>query len=480
VSPRRVVVVGGGVTGLVVAHRLLGGQKGERASVTLLEAKPRLGGNIQTERDNGFVIDGGPDSFVVAKPYATDLCKELGLGERLIVTTAKNRRVYIPRRGELHVLPEGVVLTVPTRFLPFAKTRLFSAQAKARMALDLVLPPRDKGLGDESIGGFVRRRLGDEALEILGDPLLGGIYAGDVDTLSIRSTFPQLAELEDRHGSLIRGALAERKKKGRQSGPPPSPFHSLLGGMGELIEALARRIEQAGGVIRVGAPVVAVERVSGSEAGGDKPARWVVRYEAPGGDVESIEADDVVMAAPAHAAKRAVEGFDGDLASLLGGIPYLSTATVVLAYARPDVPHPLDAVGVVIPKDERRRILAATFISSKWTGRAPQDAALVRVFVGGHRDPGALAASDEELISLAREELGTLIGVRATPLLARVFRYEQANAQPLVGHRDRVRRIRELARRHPGLHFAGAAFDGVGIPDCVRQANEAAAAVLTS
>ncbi len=469
-SARRVVVVGGGVTGLVVAYRLLGGQKGPRAEVTLLESRPRLGGNIQTEREGGFVIDGGPDSFVVAKPQATDLCKELGLGDRLIVTTAKNRRVYVPRRGVLHTLPEGLVLAVPTRFFPFAKTPLFSLQGKARMALDLVLPRR-KEHGDESIGGFLRRRLGQEAVDVLGEPLLGGIYAGDVDTLSIRSTFPQLAELEDNHGSLIRGALAERRKKGPTKGPPPSPFHSLLGGMGELIEALVRRVEKAGGDIHVGAPVVAVERSSGA------PLRWVVRYGARDGQVESIEADDVVMAAPAHAAASALGGVDGELSALLRGIPYLSTATVVLAYARPDVPHALDAVGVVIPKEERRRILAATFISSKWTGRAPQDAALVRVFVGGHRDPGALAATDEALVSLAREELGSLIGVRGVPMLARVFRYEQANAQPIVGHADRVRQIRELARKHPGLHFAGAAFDGVGIPDCVRQANEAAAAV---
>ncbi|TKD13255.1 protoporphyrinogen oxidase [Polyangium fumosum] len=474
-TARRVVVVGGGVTGLVVAYRLLSAQKGPRCEVTLLESRARLGGNIQTEREGGFVIDGGPDSFVAAKPFATDLCKELGLGERLIGTTPKNRRVYIPRRGALHTMPEGLVLAVPTRFLPFARTPLFSLPGKARMALDLVLPQRPREKGDESIGSFLRRRLGAEALDVLGEPLLGGIYAGDVDLLSIRSTFPQLADLEDRYGSLIRGALAERRKKPATKGPPPSPFHSLLGGMGELIEALARRIEKAGGDIRVGAPVVSVERSSGAEA--NAPPRWVVRYGARDGQTESIEADDVVMAAPAHAAASALGEIDAELGALLRGIPYVSTGTVVLAYARPDVPHPLDAVGMVIPKDERRRILAATFISSKWAGRAPQDAALVRVFVGGHRDPGALASSDEALVSLAREELGSLLGIRAAPMLARVFRYEQANAQPIVGHAARVWRIRDIARRFPGLHFAGAAFDGVGIPDCVRQANEAAAAV---
>jgi oxygen-dependent protoporphyrinogen oxidase len=217
--------------------------------------------------------------------------------------------------------------------------------------------------------------------------------------------------------------------------------------------------------------VSAIERIEG-EGGG----RYRV-HTGRNGAGEAIEADDVVFTIPAHAAGRALEGLDAAIAKELLAIPYLSTATVVLAFARPDVPHPLDAVGMVIPKDERRRILAATFISSKWVARAPADTALMRVFVGGHRDPGALTQTDEALVALAREELGSLLGLRASPMLARVFRYEHANAQPVVGHGDRIRRIRALAVRHPGLHFAGAAFEGVGIPDCVRQANEAAAAV---
>lgn len=479
-SSRRVVVIGGGVTGLTVAYRLLSSGQTPPPRVTLLEARTRLGGNIQTERQGGFVIDGGPDSFVTAKPFATALCKELGLGDRLIGTTAKNRRVYVPKSGAMYTLPEGLVLTVPTRFLPFATSPLFSLKAKARMALDLVLPRRPKDLGDESIGGFVRRRLGQEALDTLAEPLLGGIYAGDVDTLSIRSTFPQLPELEDQHRSIIRGALEERRKKGPPPSPAPSPFHSLLGGMGELIDTLAAKIEKAGGEIRVGAPLVSLDKPSAELREKDPKARFVVRFTGKDGAVETIVADDVVMTIPANAASRALTGLDQNLASLLAGIPYLSTATVIFAFPRADVPHALDAVGVVIPKEERYRILAATFISSKWVGRAPEDMALMRVFVGGFRDPGALAENDEALVALGRKELERLIGIRAKPLLSRVYRYDNANAQPLVGHADRVRRIRVAAEAHPGLRFAGAAFEGVGIPDCVRQANEAAAAVLST
>lgn len=469
-TPRHIAVIGGGITGLTVAYRLLSSPKRGGLSVTLIESKPRLGGNIVTERRDGFVVDGGPDSFVVAKPQATALCKELGLGDRLITTTEQNRRVYLLRHDKLHSLPEGLVLAVPTRFGPFAKSPIFSWPEKVRMGLEVVVPQRSAEQGDESIGSFIRRRLGQEALDVLAEPLMGGIYAGDVDKLSIRSTFPQLAELEDKHGSLIRGALAQRRKTA-PPGAPPSTFHSLEGGMGELIDALEANIRRAGGNIIVGAPIHFVapptERTSG---------QWTVRFGLA--SEVTLSVDGLVMATPAHVAGSVCERFDPDLGDMLQRIPYLSTATVVFAYPRSAVPHPLDAVGVIIPKDERRRILAATFVSSKWKSRAPEGSVLMRVFVGGHRDPSRLASTDEELVTVGREELARLLGIRAEPLFSRVFRYERANAQPIVGHAQHVQRIRQRAERHPGLWFAGAAFDGVGIPDCVRQANDAAELVL--
>lgn len=471
-TTRHIAVIGGGITGLTVAYRLLSSPQRAGLSVTLIEAKPRLGGNIVTERRDGFLIDGGPDSFVNTKPQATALCKELGLGERLISTTEKNRRVYLLRHDKLHSLPEGLVLTIPTRFLPFATSPIFSWSAKARMGLDLLVPKRSTGQGDESIGSFVRRRLGREALDVLADPLLGGIYAGDVDKLGIRSTFPQLAELEDKHGSLIRGALSQRRKT-TPGAPPPSPFFSLEGGMGELIDTLAENIRKQDGKIIVGAPITSLAPPSERSSG-----RWTVRFAVPNSGEESLVVDGVVMTTQAHVAAAMCGRFDAELGDMLRAIPYLSTATVVMAYPRSAVPHSLDAVGVIIPKDERRRILAATFISSKWKGRAPDDMVLMRVFVGGHRDPSRLSSTDEELVTVGREELARLIGVRAEPLFTRVFRYEQANAQPIVGHAEQVQRIRQRAERYAGLWFAGAAYEGVGIPDCVRQANDAAALVL--
>jgi oxygen-dependent protoporphyrinogen oxidase len=472
VNPRRVVIVGGGITGLAAAYRLL--RKGTDAAgapiaVTLLEARPRLGGNIQTERRDGFVIDGGPDAFVVTRPQATALCKELGLGDRIIGTSEKSRKVYIRQGGAPHLLPEGVVLGIPTRLGPLVRTPLFSWAGKLRMGLDLILPRR-RGGADESVGSFMRRRLGREAVERLAEPLLGGIYAGNVDTLSLRSAFPQLLELEEKYGSLIRGTLAQRAKHAAPKGKAPgSVFSSLLGGMGELTETLARSIDKLGGVIRIGAEVTAVVAATPGEGG---RLKVIVR-----GDGEALVADDVVLCAPAFAAADALDGLDRELANRLRQIPYVSTATVTVGFPRADVPHPLDASGLIVPKGEKREVLAATFVSSKWVGRAPEDVALLRVFVGGYRDPGALAQTDEELVMLARRELEVLVGVRARPVISRVFRYERGNAQPTIGHPERLVRLRALAAQHPGLHLAGAAFDGVGIPDCIRQADEAAARI---
>lgn len=486
-AAKRVVIVGGGVTGLTTAYRLLkrSSEGGPKVEVTVLEGRDELGGNIRTERRDGLVIDGGPDAFVVAKPHATALCKELGLGERLIGTTTRNRKVYILHGGRLHALPEGMVLAVPSRVLPMARTRLLSWTAKARMALELVLPKRSDA-GDESLGDFIRRRLGREVAERIAEPLLGGIYAGDVDALSARSTFPQLVELEDRHGSLIRGVLAQRRERARAAatraqgdrggkGEQPTVFHSLVGGMGELTDTLAAAIRRFGGDLRTG---TRVDRIaSPSSAAGDPASRFLVEARGPSGDLFTLPADDLLLALPAYAAAHAVRDLDADLAALLRAVPYESTATVILGYRRADVPHALDAVGLIIPKSERRRALAATFVTSKWEHRAPADVALIRIFVGGHRDARAIEQSDAALIDLAKDELAALLGVRADPILARVFRYERGSAQPVVGHADRVRRVRERAALHPGLYLAGAAFDGVGIPDCVRQANEVAARI---
>jgi oxygen-dependent protoporphyrinogen oxidase len=463
---RHVLIVGGGITGLALAHRLsmLARNGGASArTITLVEARAAVGGNIRTERRDGFVIEGGPDSFVAAKPEATALCRELGLGDRLIGTTKENRQAFVAKKGRLHPLPEGVVLTIPTRVLPLVKTPLLSWRGKLRMALDLAVPRG--AVDDESLGAFIRRRLGDEALTELAEPLLGGIYAGDVDRLSVRSTFPQLVGYEERHRSLIRGALAMRRAAAaRASGKEaPSAFATLRGGMSELVTALERRLRDAGVQLRLGTRVASVAR---------EGARFMARLEGDSGELGSIAADEVVFTSPAYASASALRSLDAELAQALDQTPYVSTGTISLAFERDAIAHPLNGVGIILSKREKRRILAATFSSSKWAERAPSGHALLRVFVGGHHQPDALSQTDEALIALAQDELGSLLQIRSAPLFARVFRYERSNPQPVVGHAARLASVRDRAPE--GLHFAGAAFDGVGIPDCIRQANEVA------
>lgn len=473
--PPSLVIVGGGIAGLTLAYRLAKRNQAEgggRLSVTVVEPRDVLGGNIQTLHEEGCVIDGGPDAFVVQKPEATALCKELGLGDRLIETIEENRKVFVLRDGKLHGLPEGMVLTIPTRIWPMVRTSLFSWPGKLRMAMDLWLPRRE-GNEDESLGDFMRRRLGKEMTERLADPLLGGIFAGDVYTLSARSTFPQLVELEEKHGGLIRGVLAQRAQRlkhaqGKAPAKPPSAFYSLVGGMGELSDTLEAEIRRMGVEIRLSTAVKSVKKVVRGERG------FEVELEGPGGVVEKRGADFVVLATRGYSAAEVVRELDIELAGMLEAIPYTSTAAVILGYKRASIPHPMDGVGVILPKSEGRRVLALTFVTSKWAHRAPSDVALLRVFMGGHQRAEDLKLPDEELVKAAVGELCTLIGVHTQPMFWRVFRHERASAQPTVGHGARVSAIRERMGKHPGLYGCGAAFQGVGIPDCVRQANETA------
>jgi oxygen-dependent protoporphyrinogen oxidase len=473
--PPRVVVVGGGVTGLTAAYAIHRARPD--ADLTLLESASALGGNIRTERQGGFVIDAGPDSFVRTKPDAVELCRILGLDPELISTESAARHVYVAHRGKLTLMPGGMALAVPTRLGPLLETPLLSPRGKLRMLAEPFVP-KARTAEDESIESFFTRRVGAEGARCLAGPLLGGIYAGDVSKLSMHATFPQLVELEQRHGSLLRGLLAGEiaRSGGGQVRPgigqivtwlrrtggaeAASPFLSLRGGMGTLIDALARTLP--GGAVRTGTAVTAIERLEGGYR--------VVTAEG------AHLADAVVLATPAHVAARVVP--DAELARELGAIPYVSTATVFFALDRTHLAHNLQGFGFIVPPGEAR-ILAGTWVSSKWAGRAPEGAALIRAFVGGARDPDRVAAStDDELVLLARTELEKLMGPLGAPLFTRVHRYAQSNPQPLVGHRARLDRIQARLAALPGLEIAGAAYDGVGIPDCVRQANAAASRVV--
>ena len=476
----RVVIGGGGVSGLTTAYRLLSAGRakdGRRIEVTLLEGRNRLGGNIRTEHHEGFVIDGGPDAWVTAKPFASALAKELGLGDRLIGTTPANRRVLVLDHGKLHPFPEGMLLTIPTQVMPFLKTRLLSPIGKLRAGFDFLLPRRASA-ADESIASFVRRRFGKEILQKIGGPLLGGVFAGDVEALSIQATFPQLVELEKKHRSLILGARSDMKARAAarpQGGPPPSVFHSFPGGLAELVEALTKRVTELGATIVTGTRVTRVEELgSAAEATG---GRFRVHAQGPSGPA-TLLADDVVLAMQGYAAAEAVRDLDREMAETLRDVPYSSSAVVGIAYPRANIEHPLDATGIIATDRGSATFKAVTFLSSKWAGRAPDEGALFRVFMGGAGNEDALSMSDATLISMADKELVRLVGIRGAPMFAKVYRHERASAQPVLGHGTRVKRVRAREEQHPGLFVVGAAMDGVGIPDCVRQANELAKRML--
>ncbi len=467
----RIVVVGGGITGLAAAHAAVGRGRelGRKISVTVIEASPRFGGNLVTERVDGFLLDGGPDSWVASKPQASNLARELGLGGDLVGTNAATRRFYVAWNGRLHVVPDGFVLGVPTKIGPLARTRLFSWPGKFRMAMEpFVRARRGEESEDESIADFATRRLGREAAERLVAPLLGGISAGDASDLSARSAFPQLIAMEREHGSLVRGmrALQRTRREGALPDLDGSAFVSLAGGVGGLVSALAAWLQTAGVALRSGAQVRALGRTAGA---------WTL--ELAGGD--RVVADAVLLAIPAHAAASVLGSFDTELARGVSRLPSASTATVFLGYRRSDVAHPLDAAGFVVPRAMRRPILAATWVSSKWHARAPEGHVLVRAFLGGAAGAGVLQKDDGELVRLARSELDALMGLAADPLLSRVFRFDRASPQMRVGHTMAMGEIRErLEASAPGVRMAGGGYDGIGIPDCIRQGQDGARALL--
>ncbi len=456
-----VAVIGGGISGLATAWALA---KADRSCV-VLEAGTRFGGVIRSETVDGFLLEGGPDSMLAQKPEAIALCRELGLGPRLMPTNPQQRKVFVLHRQRLHPLPEGMLLAVPTRIVPFLRSRLFSWPGKLRMGLDLVIPAR-RDEGDESIATFLRRRFGDEAVERLGEPLLAGIHAGDPELLSIGCTFPRFAELERRHGSLVRGMWSAPKPPAPRPGsPPPAAFYSLAGGLSELVDALIARLPSE--ALRPGARVTALER--------DGSAGFALRV-----DGGLVRARVVVVAAPAHRAAPLLAELVPQASAALETIRFAHTATVLLGYRRADVAHPLDGYGLVVPATEGLRSSAFSFFSTKFPGRAPEGHVLLRGFLGGMRDPTVLDLDDAGLIELVTREMAPVVGLRGAPRLARVFRWPSGTPQMEVGHMQRLASIERTVAALPGLLLTGSGLRGTGLPDCIADGTQVAARALRS
>jgi oxygen-dependent protoporphyrinogen oxidase len=452
---KRVAIVGGGISGLAAAFYLRRARPD--LSLLLLEARDRLGGVIATERRDGFVVEGGPDSFLIQKPWALQLCLELGIAERLIPSDSSHRKVYVLSGGKLRSLPPEMMMGAPTRPGPLLKSDLISWPGKLRMALDLVLPRGPDG-ADESLGDFIARRLGREALEKIAGPILGGIYLADPRRLSLAATFPSLKELERTHRSLILGLrLATKSAKGERS----SPFRTFPTGMEELVSALESAL--AGVEMRKGHPVEAVTRLLEVRSDG-----------------LSLACDAVILAMPPPAAAAIVRAEFQDLSQALEEIPAVSSATISLAFRAPRTRVNLDATGFVIAKGERRRILACTWSSLKFPQRAPEGSLLLRCFVGGQEGEDLLAMQDEALVALAREELAELMGLEGDPCLTAVSRWRKANPILEVGHAQRLSRIEAALAPAKRLFLTGGGYRGVGIPDCVRDAKNVALKVAAA
>ena len=474
------VVVGGGITGLAAAYEL------SRAGVpvTLLEAAPRLGGKVRTERVEGFLVEAGPDSFISYRPAATELCRELGLGDAIIRTTDP-RTVHILAGGRMVPMPEGMGLVLPTRMLPFVTTRLFSWPQKLRAGLDVVLPRRLDD-GDVSIGAFLRHRLGGAMVERLADPLLGGIYGAPVDELSLLAVVPQLREYERDHRSLLLASLAQgRRARARTAGTAGaagtaggrpvaprasasgsgSPFLSLAGGMSSLVDALGEAISGAPGAeIRLRTGVVGLERGGG---------RTMVRL----ADGTSLAPEAVILAGPAPLSAGLLEADVPAAAAAIRSIPHGSTGVVTLGYRAEALPGALRGHGFLVAGDQGLAFGACTFTSSKWAGRAPDGTFLLRAFLP-ERSAALLGRTDDEIVAAVHAGLAATLGLREAPVARLVARWREAMPRYTVGHLERVAAAERALGDRPEIVLAGGAFHGVGVPDCVARGRAAARSVL--
>lgn len=459
-----IAVVGGGITGLAAAHRLI--ELAPEAQITQFDAGERLGGVLQTEHQDGYLIELSADNFITNVPWGVDLCRRLGLGEQMLPTRESQRRAFVVRRGKLLPVPLGFHLLSPSRVWPVVCSPLLSWRSKLRVLCEPLVRRRRDG-GDESLASFARRRLGREAFERLVQPLVAGIYTADAERLSMAAALPRFVDMERQSGGLLRGAWREVS---RQSGTMASSgaryglFVAPRDGMSSLVEALVRRLNDSG--VEHGPAVTTLVR---------EGSRWSVTA----GD-QTVTFDAVILALPAYAAAALMESEHHELADDLTRIPYAGSAIVVLAYRRDQIAHNFAGFGFVVPAIERRNILAASFSSTKFDGRAPEDRVLIRVFFGGAERPDQLDLDNETLIKLATTELADLLGVQGPPELTRVARWPRSMPQYHVGHVELVERIERMAAELPAFALAGNAYHGVGVPNCIHSGEQAAERVLAA
>ena len=444
------LIIGGGISGLSAAYYL---RKGG-AQPTIVESRPRLGGVIQTERIEGCTIEAGPDSFLSAKPAALELIRELGMTDDVIGSNDHLRVTFVRKGGRLVPLPDGLMMMVPTKILPLLTTPLLSLGTKVRMGMELLRAPQPRP-GDESVADFVREHYGQEAVDYLAEPLLSGIYGGDPTQLSVTAVLPRFVELSKEYGSLTRGVLASRAKA-RSNGTAAPLFRTLKGGLGTLIDAVTAAAKP--------------EMISGrAEAIERTPFGFRVRIGS-----NWIESRHVVVATEAHNAGPLLTSLDARLGELLSSVAYSSSMTVAVGFDARDFQNPPVGFGFLVPKKERRRLVACTWVGTKFPNRVAEGKIVARCFLGGMEDAGVLAESDDAVAAKVTRELREIAGVTARPLFTRIFRWPRSMAQYTVGHPARLAEIEARVAAISGLHLAGNAYHGIGIPDCIRMGKTAA------
>ena len=459
----RIAIVGAGVSGLTTAFYLeQERRKGAPLEISVFEAEPRYGGVIRTERIEGCLIEAGPDSFLTSKPWARELCEDLRLSSQLIGSRDSERKIYILVSGRLEPIPPGMQMMVPTQLAPVLRSHLFSWRTKLKMLGEYLSPPEPLAADDdESVAGFVQRHFNSEVVDRLADPLLSGIYGGDASRLSARATLPQLLESEARHRSLVRAALIARAKPGS---PPAAPlFTSLRDGMQRMLDALVRQLPLE--TIRLSQKI---DRLQPVESG------WRI---ASGESAEDF--DHVVLAVPAAASAKLMSAIPGSErpVQILGELSTSSAVTVALAYKRAELALP-PGFGFLVPRTEGKRTMACTFVHNKFENRAPEDTALLRVFLGSTRDPEVVDLGDGEILDIVRRELADILRISAEPKFTLVSKWRNGMPQYEVGHVLRVATLEMHMQRFPGLHLTGNAYHGIGIPDCVRVGRSASDAIM--
>ena len=452
---KRIAVIGGGTAGLSAAYSL---QKKRAAGATLeyflYESSRHFGGVIRTEHIDGCVVEAGPDSFLTEKPWAAALCRELGIGDQLISSNDAERKTYMLVKRRLVPIPDGLMFMVPTKLLPTFLSPMFSLRTKLRIVREWISPPPAK-TREMTVSEFVERHYGREMVDRVADPLLAGVYGGSADHLSVDAVLPRFVQMEAKHGSLGRAMVAARKNT--PAGGARPLFTSLKSGMQQMTDALIARLPKA--AFRPDTNVEAVKPESG---------KWLV---ISGGRTE--EFDGVVISTPAHAAAELLAAQQPELAGELAGIPYSSSMTVVLGYDQSVRASLRPGFGFLVPRTEDRKIMAATFVHNKFPHRAPEDRAVIRCFLGGSVAEQMFDLAEDEIAAAVRQELDSVLGLRATPLFTRVYKWRKAMAQYTVGHTARVERIQSLLAGTRGLGLAGNAYSGIGVPDCVRTGQDA-------